>query len=81
VNRGRVFIRAAWAAAFLLTAGLDAVVWPQAADSQKEEKKIEQIPDEDREVIENMELLKNLKLFDNEDIELLKDLDVLTANE
>jgi hypothetical protein len=81
VKQGRVFFRAAWAAALLMTAGPEAVAWPQEAGQQKEEKKTEQISDEDKEIIQHMEMLKNLKLFDNEDIEMLETLDVLTANE
>ncbi|MBN2106407.1 MAG: hypothetical protein JW832_03215 [Deltaproteobacteria bacterium] len=64
-----------------MTAGPEAVAWPQDAGQQKEEKKTEQISDEDKEIIQHMEMLKNLKLFDNEDIEMLETLDVLTANE
>lgn len=81
MKRGRVFFKAAWAAAFLMTAGPEAVAWPQDAPQQEEEKKTEQLPDEDKEIIQHLEMLKNLKLFDNEDIEMLETLDVLTANE
>ena len=78
---GRVFFRAAWAAALLMTAGFEAVAWSQDAEQQKEETTTEQLSDEDKEIIQHMEMLKNLKLFDNEDIEMLETLDVLTANE
>ena len=82
MKRCSVIFRAAWAAAVLLTAGFDAAAWPQETEQeQKQEKKTEQISDEDREVIEHMEMLKSLNLFDNEDMEMLKNLDVLTANE
>jgi hypothetical protein len=82
VKLDTVFFRAFCAAALLLTADLGGVARSQDAEQKKkEEKKIEQISAEDREVIEHMEMLKNLELFDNADVELLKNLDVLTANE
>jgi hypothetical protein len=81
VKAGSVFFRAALAAAFLLTAELDTAAWPQDAGQQNEEKKTEQISEEEKEIIRHMEMLKNLSLFDNEDIEMFKALDVLTANE
>lgn len=82
MKRDTAFFMALWAAALLLTADQGGVARSQdAGQKKKEEKKIEQISAEDREVIEHMEMLKNLELFDNADVELLKNLDVLTANE
>jgi hypothetical protein len=82
VKRDVVFSMALCAAVLLLAAGFDGVAWPQdAGKKQKEEQKIERISDEDKEVVENMEMLKNLNMFDNADMEMLKNLDVLTANE
>ena len=46
----------------------------------KEEKTV-QLSAEDREVIEHMDMLKNFKLYDKEDMDMLLTLDVLTANE
>jgi len=82
VKRNTVFFMAFCTAALLLTANCDRVAWSQDDEQKKkEEKKTEQISQEDREVIEHMEMLKNLELFDNADLEMLKNLDVLTANE
>jgi len=82
VKRDAIFFIALCTAALLLTADFAGVAWPQdAVKKQKEEKKTERISDEDKEVIEQMEMLKNLNMFDNADMEMLKNLDVLTANE
>ena len=53
----------------------------QPRKTEASEEKIGQLSAEDKEVIEQMEMLKNLKLYDNEDMEMLLTLDVLTANE
>ena len=82
MKRGAVFFMVCCFAAFLLVADGDKSAWSQdAGQNKKEEKKTEQISQEDKEVIEQMEMLKNLDLFDNADLEMLKNLDVLTANE
>lgn len=40
----------------------------------------EQLNDEDREIIENLELLQNLELFLQDDLEMIQNLDIFLAN-
>lgn len=76
------FFLAALAAALLLQAGTPAgAATAEEPDTEASEEMTEQLSDEDREIIENMEMLKNLELYDNENMEMLLTLDVLTANE
>lgn len=75
---------AGYAAALLLQPGSFARAenagQPEAAEAREE--KAEQLTAEEREIIEHMELLQNFELYDNdENMELLLTLDVLTANE
>lgn len=47
---------------------------------KKEAQKAEQISEEDKEIIENIELLENLNLFLEGDIEMIHNLDLFLAN-
>lgn len=49
-------------------------------DGQNEVQAAEQIADEDRELIENMELLEHLELFLEGDIDMIQNLDIFLAN-
>jgi hypothetical protein len=83
VKRTNALFIAACAAALLLQTH-PAALAENSAQPRKEdttEEKPGQITAEDKEVIEHMEMLKNLKLYKTEDIEMLLTLDVLTANE
>ena len=77
------FFVAACAAALLLQTHRVALAENSALPRQADntEEKPGPITAEDQEVIEHMEMLKNLKLYKTEDIEMLLTLDVLTANE
>lgn len=54
----------------------------QKPAQQTSEKAVaeEQINDEDREIIEHFELLQNFELFLQDDLEMIKNLDIFLAN-
>ena len=69
------------AASFVFFAGAARAEDPAAVQNQTQPAPAGQLSAEDRELVENLELLKNLGLYDNEDMDMLLTLDVLTANE
>jgi len=83
VKQASVFFIAGCAAALLLQTGpvARAENSGQPRKTEAREEKTGQLSAEDREVIEQMEMLKNFKLYENENMEMLLTLDVLTANE
>ena len=70
-------------AAFLLLAGpfARAETPGQPGPAEGREEKTEHLSAEDREIIEHMEMLQNFELYEDENMELLLTLDLLTANE
>lgn|GEM_PF-2586920 len=83
MKRARVLFIAGWTSVLLLQAcpGARAENSGEPRKTEAKEEKTVQLSAEEKEVIEHMDMLKNFKLYDNENMEMLLTLDVLTANE
>ncbi len=84
MKRATGYILAGCAALLALAgpaAGADAEAAGQPEKKEARQDDERQLSAEEREIIEHMEMLKNLKLYKKEDMEMLLTLDVLTANE
>lgn len=84
MKRAGTFLAALWAAFLIGQAGAAAPAGDGGGQPRKPgagRETTSELSAEDREIIEHMDMLKNMKLYDNENMELLLALDVLTANE
>lgn len=83
MRRAGALVSALWAAALLVQAGAASPAGDSGQPRKPEasQEMPAELSAEDREIIEHMDMLSNMKLCENENMELLLALDVLTANE